>query len=200
VRLTRIEFCHEACIVVTSKVKPTQDPRQAWVLGGVAIGLILFFGLVILPYVDPGATRGKEASDFSLEVIHGGEAGNRIRLSDLRGNVVVLDFWASWCQPCREQAPIVDSIAKKFEAEDVVVVGVNTGDRRQLALEFLKKHPVSYASVIDTDGSAGDAFGVSKLPTIVILDRAGKVTYSAAQVVNERMLNELVSAALESSG
>jgi len=186
-------------MVVTSKVKPTQDPRQAWVLGAVVIGLILFFGLVILPYVDPGATRGKEASDFSLEVIHGGETGNRIRLSDLRGNVVVLDFWASWCQPCREQAPIVDSIAKKFESEDVIVVGVNTGDRRKLAEEFLKQHPVSYASVIDADGSASDAFGVSRLPTIVILDRAGKITYSAAQVVNQQMLNELVSAALESS-
>lgn len=186
--------------MVTSKAKPTQDPRQAWVLGAVAIGLILLFGLVVLPYADPGASRGKVASDFSLEVIHGGEPGNRIKLSNLRGNVVLLDFWASWCKPCREQSPIVDAIAKKFDKQDVMVVGVNTSDRRDLAEAFLKHHPVSYASVIDEDGSASEAFGVSKLPTIVILDREGKITYSAASVVSASTLDALVSEALAGSG
>ena len=183
--------------MVTTKLKPTQDPRQAWVLGAVVVGLVLFFGLVVLPYVDPGNSRGKDASDFSLEVIYGGDPGNRIRLSDLKGNVVVLDFWASWCGPCRQQTPIVDGVAKNFKQQDVVVVGVNTGDRRQLAEEFLQKHPVSYASVIDIDGSASEAFGVSRLPTIVVLDRAGRITYSAAQVVSAQTLTELVSEALK---
>ena len=186
--------------MVTSKAKPTQDPRQAWVLGGVAIALILLFGLVVLPYADPGATRGKAASDFSLEVIYGGEPGNRIRLSDLKGKVVVLDFWASWCQPCRAQTPIVDSVAKKFEAKDVMVVGVNTSDRRELAEAYLKEHPVSYASVIDEEGATSEAFGVSQLPTIVVLDRTGKITFSRAQVVSAQMLSELVSEALGASG
>lgn len=185
--------------MVTAKVKPTKDPRQAWVLGGLVVSLILLFGLVVLPYADPGARRGGAAADFSLEVIHGGEPGNRIRLSDLKGNVVVLDFWASWCKPCREQSPIVDSVAKKFDGKEVMVVGVNTGDRRDLAETFLKEHPVSYASVIDEDGAASEAFGVSRLPTIVVIDRAGNITYSAAQVVGARALSDLVSDALQGS-
>jgi thiol-disulfide isomerase/thioredoxin len=182
---------------VSQPVKPTRDVRQAWVLGAVAVTLVMLFGLVVLPYVDPAKGTGETAQDFSLEVIHGGDPGNRIRLQDLRGQVVVLDFWASWCKPCREQSPIVDAVAKRFAKDDVVVVGVNTGDRRSLAEAFLQKHPVSYASVIDEDGKASAAFGVSRLPTIVVVDREGQITYSAAQLVSATTLSEVVSDALE---
>ena len=182
---------------MTAQIKPTKDVRQAWLLAAVALGLIFFFGLVVLPYIDPATGSGQQAQDFSLEVIHGGEPGNRLRLHDLRGKVVVLDFWASWCKPCRAQSPIVDAVAKKFESDEVMVVGVNTGDTRRLAQAFLKEHPVSYASVIDEEGTTSRAFGVTTLPTIVVIDRQGRITYSAAKVVSARTLSELVTEALE---
>jgi thiol-disulfide isomerase/thioredoxin len=184
---------------MTPARKQTTDVRQAWLLGGVVVSLVLFFGLIVLPYVDPGKRAGLPAPDFALEVIHGGDQGNRIRLADLRGKVVVLDFWASWCGPCRDQMPIVDAVAKSYESRDVMVIGVNTSDTREQALAFVEAHPVSYASVIDEDGSTGQLYGVTKLPTIVVISKDGTVVYSAASVIGERNLSEIVDRAIKES-
>src|SRR5690606_40121736 len=125
---------------------------QAWVLAGLAIFLVLLFAFVVLPYGDPGKKPVGKAPDWALPVIHGGEPGNRIRLSDLRGSVVVLDFWASWCAPCKKQMPILDRVSRAYADEKVVIVGINTDAQRSLALDYLRQRPTSYASLYDEGG------------------------------------------------
>ncbi len=178
-------------------LKPTKDVRQAWALGGLVVSLVLLFAFVILPYVDPGKQRDREAPAFALPVIYGGDAGNRLRLADLRGSVVLLDFWASWCAPCRKQMPILDRIAQTYADENVMVVGINTDAEPRLALDFLRHRPVSYVSVFDEAGDVSAKYGVSKLPTLVLIDRTGKIVYSDARLLGERSLAELVEGALE---
>src|SRR3954465_1131221 len=95
----------------------TTSERTSWVPAVAVLIAAAFFGYLVLPYAShPGAPPssklvGEPAPDFSLPVFQGGDAGNRIRLSALQGNVVVLDFWASWCKPCLAQARILSQIA-----------------------------------------------------------------------------------------
>ncbi len=178
-------------------MKPTKDVRLAWVLGVLAVGLIFLFSFVLLPTIDPGRRVEGIAPDFSLPVIHGGEAGNRIRLSDYRGTVVVLDFWASWCGPCRKQMPILDRVSQKFDKKGVMVIGVNTDSDVAAARSFLAERPISYASVSDAAGKVSTKYHVTQLPTLVVIDGQGQITFSDARLLSERSLDEIVSSALK---
>ena len=179
-----------------TQVKPTQDVRQAWLLGGVAVVLILLFAFVVLPYVDPGRRPEGQAPDFALPVIHGGEPGNRMRLSDLRGMVVLLDFWASWCAPCRKQMPILDRVAQEYDKQRVMVIGINTDAEPKAALDYLRLRPTSYPSLFDEGGAVSKQFSVSKLPTLVLIDMKGNIVYNDARLLSERSVRELVESAL----
>ena len=118
-----------------------------------------------------------------------------MRLSALAGKVVVLDFWASWCGPCKKQMPILDRVAQSYADTGVTFVGVSTDTDADAALEFLKATPVSYSSVLDLTGEVSRDFGVTGLPTLVIIDAEGKVTHNDARLVGERSLRDLIEAA-----
>ncbi|HEY6727782.1 MAG TPA: TlpA disulfide reductase family protein [Polyangiaceae bacterium] len=179
----------------TNPVKPTKDVRQVWVLGLLVLGLVLMFAFIVLPYVDPGKKVDVTAPDFTLPVIHGAGAGQPMRLSALAGKVVVLDFWASWCGPCKKQMPILDRVAQDYAETGVTFLGVSTDTEADAALAFLKATPVSYSSVLDLTGEVSRDFGVTGLPTLVIIDAQGKVTHNDARLVGERSLRDLIEAA-----
>jgi thiol-disulfide isomerase/thioredoxin len=180
-----------------AKLKETTNPRQAWTTLLLVIAVSAFFAFVVLPYVRPKSPlEGIAAPDFALSVIHGGDAGSRIRLSDLRGKTVILDFWASWCGPCRAQAPIVDTVARRHEAAgDVVVVGVSTSDERDAAIRFAQGANLSYPMVFDDSNRVAAAYSVTGLPTLIIVDKSGKIVAVRRSVVRERELEELVGQA-----
>ncbi len=180
-----------------ANLKETTHPRQAWSTLLLIIGVSAFFAFVVLPYIRPKSKlEGIAAPDFALSVIHGGEAESRIRLSDLRGKTVILDFWASWCGPCRAQAPIIDTVARRHEAAgDVVVVGVSTSDERSAAIQFAQSQNLSYPMVFDDKNQVAAAYSVTGLPTLVIVDKGGKIVAVRRSVVREKELEELVGQA-----
>lgn len=159
------------------------------------LGLVLMFAFIVLPYVDPGKKVDVTAPDFSLPVIHGADAGKPLRLSALAGKVVVLDFWASWCGPCKKQMPILDRVAQDYADAEVTFLGISTDTEPDAALAFLKATPVSYSSVLDLTGEVSRDFGVTGLPTLVIIDAKGKVIHNDARLVGERSLRDLIEAA-----
>ena len=176
-------------------IKPTKDVRQAWVLGALVLGLVLMFAFVVLPYVDPGKKTDVTAPDFALPAIQGNALGKDIRLSDFSGRVVVLDFWASWCGPCKKQMPILDRVAQDYADTGVTFLGVSTDTEADAALAFLKASPVSYASVLDRTGEVSRKFGITGLPTLVVIDARGRVTHNDARLVGERSVRDLIEAA-----
>jgi thiol-disulfide isomerase/thioredoxin len=180
-----------------TKLKETTNPKQAWVTLALVVGVTAFFLFVILPYMRPKSPlEGAGAPDFALPVIHGGEPGNRIRLSDLRGKTVILDFWASWCAPCRAQAPIIDKLAREHEAaDDLVVVGVNTSDEHEAALQFARSQNLSYPMVYDEQNRVAAAYKVTGLPTLIVVDKTGKIVTVRSSVVRKKELEELVERA-----
>ncbi len=168
--------------------------RQSWFLGVMALAVIFMFAFVILPYVDPKPARlsGEKARDFSLELIAGGDPGSRIRLSDLSGKIVVMDFWASWCKPCREQTAILKQLATDLPP-DVYLLGVATSDQREAAESYAVSSGAVYPSAFDEGGAVGAAFGVTSLPTMVIVDKEGVVRVIKSQIISRQELFSLLS-------
>jgi cytochrome c biogenesis protein CcmG/thiol:disulfide interchange protein DsbE len=175
-------------------------PKSPWTVVLVLAGAIIV-GLFALPRLGGDPLVGSEPRDFALPRLQphgaGGAAEKPIKLSDLAGKAVILDFWASWCAPCREQAPIVDRVAQSLAGRGLVALGVVSGDDPDDARRFLTAHPVRYPSVIDEQREAARAFGVQALPTIVALDRSGRVVAVRRSLVREAELAAIAEAALK---
>jgi len=165
-------------------------------------GLVLFaaglFGWLVLPRLAPDPFVGKPARDFMLPRLgaSGTVGPEKVRLSDLEGKAVILDFWASWCMPCRAFGPTVDRVAKEYAPRGLVALGVLTGDMPDDAAAFLKEHPLDYGSIVDEQREAALAFDVQSLPTVVVLDKKGGVVAIRRGGVSERELRALAEAAL----
>jgi thiol-disulfide isomerase/thioredoxin len=166
--------------------------------------LLLVASFALLPRLlrqHHGAHVGRDAPDFALALVANGsllgEAEPMLRLRDLRGQAVLLDFWATWCEPCRMQAPIVDQLARRWRERGVVVVGVDTdapgeGDPRAFAMS----RGLSYPIVHDRVGVASRAYEVADLPTLVVVSRTGKIVAVRTGVTDEAELERLVRQAL----
>lgn len=115
------------------------------------------------------------APDFTLE----GEGGKTYRLADFRGQVVLVNFWATWCPPCRREMPSMQRMWQKVKGKGVQVLAINVGEDADTIFEFLGSYPVSFPLLMDRDGSVVKQFPVTGLPTTYIVDPRGKVVYRA---------------------
>ena len=101
--------------------------------------------------------------------------GSTISLSDYRGFPVVLNFWASWCPPCREEAPFLQRIWSENQNQGIVILGVNVQDRKDDSLEYLEEFGVTFYNVYDEGGRITVDYGVTGLPVTFFIDRRGNV-------------------------
>jgi cytochrome c biogenesis protein CcmG/thiol:disulfide interchange protein DsbE len=114
---------------------------------------------------------GTAAPDFELETYE----GDTIRLSDLRGKVVVLNFWASWCAPCAVEAAELEALWRDYADRDVVVLGIDYEDTRPAALTYLEKHGVSYPNGLDRADVIARKYHLGGVPETFVIDRQGRV-------------------------
>ena len=114
-------------------------------------------------------------------------AGQKLSLSQLRGHPVVVNFWASWCIPCKQEAPLLAATARA-QAGKVVFLGVDVQDLESDAHTFLRAHKTNYVSVRDPSSSAYDAYGVTGVPETYYLDRSGRVVAHTPGPVTQQSL------------
>lgn len=113
------------------------------------------------------------APDFTLK----SASGENLRLSELRGDVVMINFWASWCGPCRQEMPILSELHDKYKSMGFTVLGVNVEENSSEARKLLKEMPVSFPVLFDNDSSVSRQYDVVAMPSTVLVDRNGNVRY-----------------------
>jgi thiol-disulfide isomerase/thioredoxin len=104
-------------------------------------------------------------------------SGRGVSLNALKGKVVLVDFWASWCAPCREELPVLEALYKKYRAQGFEVVAVNQDKSADNVRKFLSATPLSFRVVHDQGGSVASRYAPAKMPTSFILDRKGIVRH-----------------------
>jgi peroxiredoxin len=119
--------------------------------------------------VSPGAP----APAFTLAARDGG----KLSLADLKGQVVMINFWATWCGPCRQEMPLLAQLHDKYEPLGFTMLGVNVEPDSAAAVAWLKGVPVTFPILFDTDSAVAGRFGVEGMPSSVLVDRNGQVRY-----------------------
>lgn len=164
-------------------------PRRMWI-GALAIAGLLAVGLTSgLPPQTPWAANSSEDDldrhfkrlgitripnipppmDFALQDLDGG----RVRLSKLKGKVVVINFWTTWCPGCRIEMPDLEKLHQQFKAGDFVLLAVDLRESRQTVRQYLRDHKLSFTALLDSDGEVGQRFGIRSIPTTFIIGQNG---------------------------
>jgi peroxiredoxin len=115
---------------------------------------------------------GKEAPNFELKDFQ----GNSVSLEDYKGKGVLINFWASWCTPCKEEMPALNNLHKKYKDKGVEVIAINAGDTELVAKTFTEKMNLEFPVVLDSKGAVQKAYKVVPLPMSFTIDKDGKLT------------------------
>jgi len=137
------------------------------------------------------AVQPHPASPFTLTTYDGREIG----LESLRGKVVVLNFWSSWCPPCKDEAPALERVHQRFKDGDVVLLGVNVWDKGPEAEQFLFEHGITYTNGAPTAPLAAE-YGLTGIPETFIVNPEGQVVSRWVGPIGDADLSELIAAAL----
>ncbi len=119
------------------------------------------------------ATVGAAAPDFTLRTL----SGSNMRLQEQRGQVVLVNFWATWCGPCRKEMPHLNRIADKYKSAGLVLLGVNVDDDVRNAADLAAKLGVKFPVLLDTDKKVSRLYDLNSMPSTMVIDRSGKVRF-----------------------
>lgn len=126
------------------------------------------------------------------------KSNHTINLNDYIGKVVYVDFWASWCGPCRQSLPLINDLRLKYEDKGFEVLAINLDENPDDGRNFLKKYPVSYPTLSDPSGKTPEAYGLRGMPTSYLIDRKGNIVavHEGFKKKDIKKLEKLVQAEL----
>ena len=161
--------------------------KTIWIISTVFFIALIVGGMTLMGSTDlsvslPTSNSSNQAPDFKLASL----SGEEVRLSDFKGKPVVLNFWASWCGPCREESPLLGSAAKKYD-EDVQFLGVAVNDSEDKVSTFSRRSGMDYLIGLD-DGSIASAYKVNGIPATFFIDGDGRVVDTWIGAISEENL------------
>lgn len=187
-----------------SETSPVRDsprpPQAAYVVLG---AIVVFVGFIAWGLSERNAVqpiRGA-APDFTLSLFEGYDGGlgaSSVTLSELRGRVVVINFWASWCVPCEEEAPDLEATWRAYRDRGVVFLGVDWVDNHDDALAYLRRFGITYANGPDVGTKIGPRYRISGVPETFIVDPDGEVVFFKPQPVTVQELSAEIEKLLAS--
>jgi thiol-disulfide isomerase/thioredoxin len=148
---------------------PTSPPRR---LGRIVFLLVIAWPALAVASAKPAALPAM-APSFTLA----SDAGT-VSLDSLRGRAVLVDFWASWCGPCRKSFPWMKTMQDKYGAKGLTIVAINVDKDREAADKFLSEFPTPFVVAYDPDGKVAEQFHVAAMPSSYVIDRDGKIAYA----------------------
>jgi thiol-disulfide isomerase/thioredoxin len=142
--------------------------RKLWVAFGITV-LAGCLPAVVAGQSDSGRGQEKIAPEFEISTLQ----GRRVSLKQLAGRVVVMDFWATWCEPCRAALPDLRELTKKYPAEKLILISVSVDKDDGAWREFVGKEKMDWAQYRDADHKIREAFGIRSYPTYLVIDGDG---------------------------
>jgi cytochrome c biogenesis protein CcmG, thiol:disulfide interchange protein DsbE len=163
------------------------------------IGVLAAIGLLAYGLLSKGGSTvavGDPAPDKQLSRLDGGGSGD---IADYRGRWVLVNFWASWCEPCKAEAPALESFQKEHAPQGFTVLGINLDDNTGDATDFVRRYDLTYPQLRDGDGSERrDAYGMTGFPESFLVDPSGKLALIRRGAVDESYLTEQVAPLIQS--
>ena len=169
-------------------------PAWRWLLPLTAVPVLalLAYGFRVNPRDIPSPLVGRPAPPFALTSFEGAP----MQLDALRGKVVVLNFWASWCYPaCYEEAPVLERGWRAYRDRDVVVLGVDIQDKDEAGLKFIRDFTLTFPNAPDPRGKVSVDYGVYGVPETFFIDRAGAIRVKHVSAVSDQVFRDTVEAA-----
>ena len=157
-------------------------------LSAVPVLLLLAYGFRLNPRVVASPLVGRPAPGFTLRTL----SAEPVSLQQFRGKVVVLNFWASWCFPCWEEAPVLERGWRNYHERGVVVLGVNIQDSPEAAQRFIARVGLTFPNVRDLDGKVPISYGVYGVPETFFIDREGRIRAKHVGAITDEAFRRFV--------
>ncbi len=163
------------------------------------VAVLALVGLLGFGLLSKGNSRieiGEPVPDKRLPLL--GKKGYG-EIADYRGRWVLVNLWASWCPPCRQEAPVLERFARRYRPDGVTVLGINVQDNSDDALAFLRKYPTTYPQLRSVGNERSAAFGTTGLPENFLVDPRGRLALPWTGPVDDRILEEEMMPIIEGS-
>ncbi len=174
-----------------SQLRSQKRPRNIPLLiaGGTA-SLLVIFVIIILS----GGSQSDQPEEETITLLD----GETVNLADYRGQVVLLNFWATWCPPCRAEMPTLDDYYREYQDNGFVLLAINAGETPAAARTFIDANGFTFPVGLDRDNSLSIHFGATGLPLTLVLDPDGVVQYRHSGMITREVLDEQVTPLLAS--
>jgi cytochrome c biogenesis protein CcmG/thiol:disulfide interchange protein DsbE len=159
--------------LTTDETRPRHEAgmtRWRWLAAGLLLALLALLAWGLRAQAG-GPLESGPAPDFSLTTFE----GETLTLSDLRGQVVIINFWASWCPPCRDEAPYLEATWRKYRDQGVVVIGVDYVDTEPSALAYIEEFDITYRNGPDIGQKIAESYRIKGVPETFYVDKAGQL-------------------------
>lgn len=177
-----------------SEIEPVQKtsapPKTTYIALGVIVVFLGFVAWGLSTRMTSEPVKGP-APDFTLNLFEGfdGGLGKSVTLSGLRGKVVLINFWASWCIPCEQEAPDLEAAYRAYRDRGVVFLGIDWADNEADALNYLKRFNITYANGPDLGTKLGPRYHITGVPETFIVDQNGNVAFFKAVPITQQQLS-----------
>jgi cytochrome c biogenesis protein CcmG, thiol:disulfide interchange protein DsbE len=181
---------------VPESVSKRKRRRKVLIFGVISLLNVGLLILLITQLLTPASQAnadplvGHTAPTFALTQLSTQANAGTLSLADFRGKPIVLNFWASWCDPCKEEAPLLENAWKQIQAQkkDTIFLGIDFQETRGDALHFLQAYDISYPLALDTHGTVSGKYYITGLPDTIFINRDGTVVGKVSQQITAQLL------------